>query len=169
MFKNSVIKMDFLSHKQLVRRDILKIITFKDKIWKYGKKSQLNWIRKNLSSNDFHIIYRINNKIIAYANLFVQISSNFQNCVGLGNVSVLPDYRSLGIGSIFLKLIQLQLRINNREAILLCRRELIGFYLKNGFIFVDSTNISPNFSLKSDVFIMSNFPISKKMVLSREF
>ncbi len=157
-----------LQNKTLSRKDLFKIVYFKNSIWKYGIKSQLKWIKLNMSKDDVHILFEKNNKIIAYANLFYSISNN-DNFIGIGNVSVHKEFRKLGIGSLIINLIISYLNFNKLNAILFCKKGLVNFYLKNGFKLLNNFDLLIDFDLKQKVYILANFTPDTKIQLLKNF
>ena len=51
---------------KLSKKQIKKICELKDKQWKFGIKSQINWYKKNIKNNDIHNLFFINSKLIGY-------------------------------------------------------------------------------------------------------
>ena len=55
--------------KELSNDDIQKICKLKDSQWKFGKKSQLIWFKKNVKSFDIHNCFYIKKYLIGYTSL----------------------------------------------------------------------------------------------------
>ena len=52
--------------RRLSIKEIKSICKLKDSKWKFGVRSQINWFKKNIKSNDIHNLFFINSKLIGY-------------------------------------------------------------------------------------------------------
>ena len=52
--------------KKLKKNEIDKICELKNQHWKFGKKNQINWFKKNIFTDDIHNFILFKSKIIAY-------------------------------------------------------------------------------------------------------
>ena len=52
--------------KKLTKGEIKLICKLKDKQWKFGIKSQINWFKKNIKPNDIHNLFYIRSKLAGY-------------------------------------------------------------------------------------------------------
>ena len=55
-----------ISSIKLKKKQIKEICLLKDKEWKFGIKSQLNWFNKNIK-NDIHNLFYFNAKLVGYS------------------------------------------------------------------------------------------------------
>ena len=55
-------------NSQLTNENLKKILKFKNKVWKFGLKTQMQWFLKNVKKNDVHVIgfLKENKKICSY-------------------------------------------------------------------------------------------------------
>ena len=61
-----MIHLNSLSLRQLKKKNILSICKLKNDYWKYGLRSNLNWFKKNIKTNDIHNLLFIDKKLIGY-------------------------------------------------------------------------------------------------------
>jgi predicted GNAT family N-acyltransferase len=162
-------RINFLAHKDITKKDLISILRFKDNIWSYGIESQISWIKKNIRNSDIHVYISKKKEIVAYANLIDGVSMNLNNLVGIGNISVLEKFRGNGYGSILIKIILFYLKTQKKDAILICKKNLISFYKKNGFKVIKPLNLHLNFPVSDDNYFMANFISPQKVELYKTF
>ena len=51
---------------KLTNNEIKQICLLKDKQWKFGIKSQLEWFKNNIKKFDFHNLFYIKSKLVGY-------------------------------------------------------------------------------------------------------
>ena len=64
--KNILISFQSISSGKLKKKQINEICLLKDKEWKFGIKSQINWFNKNIKRDDIHNLLYANTKLIGY-------------------------------------------------------------------------------------------------------
>jgi predicted N-acetyltransferase YhbS len=127
------INLEFYTNANITDQQMVQICLFKNKIWEYNLESQKNWLKNNLLTDDIHFILKIGNKIIAYMNLSEVIINEINiEAIGIGNVSVLKEFRDQGIGSQLMSLAYSEI-IRDKPTILLCNQNLIAFYKSLGW------------------------------------
>lgn len=126
-------EVQFCETQELSERDFRSIIAIKQQHWDYSIDSQIKWFRKNIFDNDFHIIIKQGERIIAYLNLVnvnVFIDEKEYLALGVGNVCVDKEYKGLGWGLILIRIVNSLIKRQKRFGLLLCKDNLIGFYSK---------------------------------------
>ena len=63
------LKVKFQKNRYTKKKNLEEIINLKNKEWKFGRKSQINWIKKNLKEKDVHVTLKYKNKLIGYTML----------------------------------------------------------------------------------------------------
>lgn len=64
--KNISISFKSIVSAKLKKKQINEICLLKDKEWKFGIKSQINWFDRNIKRDDVHNLLYIDNKLIGY-------------------------------------------------------------------------------------------------------
>ncbi len=115
-----------------------KICRFKMKFWKYSLKSQKKFFKDNHNDEDLHFILMDKKKIIAYNALKKKFFYQAKNKKNLKKSFLLFDsflvdknFRSQNIGSVHLKKNNVFIKKAKKTAFLLCKKNLINFYLRN--------------------------------------
>ena len=60
------INIKFIKTKDLTDGSIDDILNLKKKVWKYSKKEQFIWFKKNINKNDYHVMLYIENNLAGY-------------------------------------------------------------------------------------------------------
>lgn len=119
----------FIKHTDISTETLFEIVSIKSKQWNYTNEQHLKWIIDNIQPNDIHVLMSIENKNLAYMNL-VQIEVVINNIklpfLGIGNVCAIE--KGKGYGRNLMNGVNEFLEINNFNAILLCKDELVNFY-----------------------------------------
>jgi len=63
------LKVKFQKNRYTKKKNLEEIINLKSKEWKFGRKSQINWIKRNLKEKDIHVTLKYKNKLIGYTML----------------------------------------------------------------------------------------------------
>ena len=127
----------FVKHND-VREELSIIANIKDQHWTHGILSQIDWIHKNIDSEDIHLMGFDNDssELVAYMaimNVEAIISNLSFSFLGFSNVCVDKRFTKEGIGSRLVTQANKYIIENNKTGILLCRDSLVGFYEKNGW------------------------------------
>ena len=130
-------KVSFIPHSEIDDKTLHEIVLLKMQHWQYPVDAQMRWIKENLSAEDTHVcIQAPDNQIVAYLNLVgVHVSGDQQewDMQGIGNVCVDKAYLGKGLGRIIMEEVNKFLVDTSNVGLLLCRKELEGFYLKSGW------------------------------------
>ena len=121
-------------HGQLSPRQYVDIANLKDQHWPHGVSSQINWIQKNFEENDIHIILYRKGQAVAYASLnriTCTVDGKEEKLLGLGGVCVDKNSQKQGLGQKILE--QVNRTIAPETGLLLCHKELTGFYGRCGW------------------------------------
>lgn len=125
-------KVNLIKHKNLKQEDLLKICAIKSLNWPYPITEQLSWIKNNIEENDYHLMIKQNEEVIAYANLVNVTATTINGCdivfKGVGNVCT--SEKGKGYGNIIMTGVNNVLATKNWPGILLCKHNLLGYYEK---------------------------------------
>lgn len=136
------------SHSDLSKDKLLEIIDIKSVRWNYSAEQHLDWIHKNIQSNDKHILLYLENQLIAYTNLVnVSVDINTEKKIpfkGIGNVCTLASGK--GYGNLLMEVVNEILIQNNWKGILFCKDHLVEYYEKFSWKVVEKNNIKSNFN-----------------------
>ena len=130
---------------KLSKKQIKKICELKDTQWKFGIKSQFYWYKKNIRNNDIHNLFFINSKLIGYTLLRKRTCymKNMKSIKYLLFDALIVDKRFRGK-----KLSNLIMDFNNNIikqsgffSFLICKKKLITFYKKFGWIKLKNKDI----------------------------
>ena len=130
---------------KLTRDEILEIINLKNSHWNYGFLSQLNWFKNktNVFKSDLHFFIKNNKKLIAYVQLGKRncfINKKKSKYILFRTLIVLKKERSKYVSTIIMKKVLRFVKSQNLACFLLCKKTLISFYKKNGFIKLNKKN-----------------------------
>lgn len=130
----------FIKHKDITSRDLEIIAFLKDQHWIHGLDSQIDWIKANMKDDDYHLLgidsTNSYNKLSAYlalCDLKIIIDDVYKSAIGLGCVCVDKSLEHKGFGKILLEEASQFIRKSNKNGVLLCKKNLIGFYEKCGW------------------------------------
>lgn len=135
-----------IRHSEINPEQLNEIIRLKQIAWPYRVEQQLDWITKNLSSEDLHLILDQDGKPVAYLNLVqVQMEINGTNNRGYGIGNVCSALKGKGYGQALMKQVNLFLRKEGKTGLLFCRDSLIGFYSLCDWNLLDKAILQLNF------------------------
>lgn len=164
--------MEIIEDKDLTPHKLNQIVSLKMQHWKYSREKHINWIKNNISGNDYHLLLFNNSEsLIAYLNLVnvtVNCDSDSKEYMGIGNVCVDKLYGDKGYGLLMMNLATFMVKQLNQPGILLCKEDLNPFYQKAGWhLFSGNSFISNKSNLNSvfttneitmgEIFINKNF------------
>lgn len=141
-FKISNVKFEFCKHSDLSSDYVKKIIELKSIHWNYTFEQQISWMKNNLMKDDIHVLMLDNEELVGYMNLvnvIVNINCGNRNFLGIGNVCSRNKFS--GLGSKLLIGANEYLTQNDKNGILLCKDNLVGFYEKFEWQLIDKKNI----------------------------
>lgn len=118
---------------ELGDNEVNSVISLKQQYWAYDTVKQIIWFRANLLPDDLHLMVTMEGTLIAYlnaVNVDVTVDQSLHRMLGIGNVCVDRKHAHTGLGGILMACINAHIRQTQCCGILLCRRQLIGFYDK---------------------------------------
>jgi predicted GNAT family N-acyltransferase len=134
---------DFIRHRDISSALLNEIIALKQQHWPYTTDSHREWIDKNISGDDVHLV--ISNKtLLAYLNI-IQVSANIMQSPnidfsGIGNVCVNTQVLGQHYALLLIKAAEwfndrkmdncVGVGNDKKNMILLCSNKLIPFYEK---------------------------------------
>lgn len=133
---------DLIQHSSASGELINSIIKLKQQHWPYDKDSQYRWIRNNIKSDDYHLIIKTDDGLMAYmdiVNVKIRQRNNVIDAYGIGNVCVDKKNEHRGLGLILMSHCNDFIEQRNSLGVLLCKPELIAFYQKSGWEVIDFT------------------------------
>jgi len=127
-------------HRDLTRQQYEAIAALKDQHWPHGTDSQISWIRENFDQEDVHIILYQGKQAAAYASLnriTCTVNGKQERLLGLGGVCVDKACQKQGLGKKLVERAKGYIAGESLPGLLLCHRELTGFYSRCGWESVD--------------------------------
>ena len=131
------LRIDIQKHSDLSQNRLEEIAFLKDQHWPHGIPSQKNWIAENFEENDIHMILYREDTPVAYASLnqiVCQIDSKSEEVMGLGGVCVDRSCQKQGLGRKIVEGANRYIAQQGKTGLLLCHKELIGFYSQLGWV-----------------------------------
>lgn len=140
--------LNFIKTKDLSPDQLSAIAQLKDQHWKYGIESQKEWIRKNILSDDTHLMLNSIEggvkRLRAYLHLAaveVQTDGVLSEMIGIGNVCVDAEVEHKGFGRLLMDTAEIYITSLNKTGILLCKPKVEGFYQSCGWKIVNGGNV----------------------------
>ena len=131
-------KVSFYTHRKVDSSVLKAIVELKMQHWPHPSEAQFRWMNENINSEDVHVcVFDLFYQLIAYLNLVeVRVTGEQEewNMIGIGNVCVDKLHLGKGLGLEIMQSVNAYLKENSRTGLLLCRKELEGFYLKAGWL-----------------------------------
>ena len=122
------------THRELTRPQLEAIAALKDQHWPHGIPSQISWILANFEVDDVHIILYNEERALAYASLNAIVCTVDGREIplwGLGGVCVDRKSQKQGLGKMLVD--RAVAWLDTAPGLLLCHRELTGFYGRCGW------------------------------------
>lgn len=136
-------RVEVVPHKKLSELALTNICNVKSAFGNYGTESQIQWIRENIDKEDLHFIVSKDERIVAYANIInttLEIDAKNISVLGVGNVCV--SHKSMGLGRYLMNQINLYIKNQDMIGFLLCKENLVSFYVKCGWFEKEVENVS---------------------------
>ena len=127
--------------KNLKSTEIKKILYLKNTFWKFNYKSQLKYFKENIYNNDIHNMVYMNKKLIGYT-LLRKRKFKQNKYLLFDTLIVHKNYRNKQIGSQLMKLNMKIIKKNNLKTILICKKNLVNFYISFNWKF--NNNVKNN-------------------------
>jgi len=127
---------------KLRKKDILEIATLKNSHWNFGISSQLSWFKNNnnVFKNDFHLFLKKNGKIIGYVQLGKRkyiLNSKENSYYLFRTLIVFKKERNEKIAKKIMYEVSNFIKQKKLPSFLLCKKNLIKFYEKYGWIILN--------------------------------
>jgi predicted N-acetyltransferase YhbS len=124
---------------KLKKKDILDIAKLKNSHWNFGISSQLSWFKNknNVFKNDFHLFLKKDEKIIGYVQLGKRkyiLNSKENNYYLFRTLIVLKKERNKKVAKKIMHEVSNFIKKKRLPGFLLCKKDLIKFYEKYGWI-----------------------------------
>ena len=127
---------------KLKKKDVLDIAELKNSHWNFGISSQLSWFNnnKNVFKNDFHLFIKKTEKIISYVQLGKRkyiLNSKEKNYFLFRTLIVLKEEINEKLAKKIMQEVSKFIKKKKLPSFLLCKKNLIKFYEKYGWIKLD--------------------------------
>ena len=152
------IEINYIRHIDLKIKDKNEINILKSQHWNYSLEEHDLWMNSNIKDSDYHILIKSNQMIIGYMNVvnrILMIDNKNIEALGIGNVCVDKNYIGKKIGLLLMDACNIFLKYNSKIGILLCKDNLIKFYLKSGWNLYDG-NLLIEDSIPSEINLFIN-------------
>ena len=144
---------------------IKSICMLKNKQWKFGIKSQLEWFKKNIKKNDIHNLFYIKSKLIGYTLLrkrACRIDGTQKKIKYLLFDTIILDksFRNKKLSNVMMIFNNLVIKKSKYFSFLICKKKLINFYKKNQWNVLNKNKIQiidAKFSVTGMVFNKKNY------------
>lgn len=148
-------EIEIIKHRDLLFKDLLRIIRLKTTAWPYPLGSQVEWIANNISDNDEHVFLRDKNIDVAYLNLVkTSFIANNVEYVAFGIGNVCASVKGKGYGRELMEQVSNYLFNHHYCGLLFCRQMLVPFYQRCGWHLIEP-DICLIPSLSEGIFVMS--------------
>lgn len=118
---------------QLKKNEVMQICKLKNSFWKFGLRSNLDWFRNKIKSNDIHNLIFSNFRLIGYTVL--RVNSLFKNKNKIkyfyfDSLIIDKKYRSNKFSSILMHYNNQIILKNKKISFLICQKQMVKFYKK---------------------------------------
>ena len=133
--------------RNLTHNEIKQICLLKDKQWKFGIKSQLNWFKKNVRKFDLHNLFYIKSKLVGYTLLrkrsyrINNLKKNIHYFL-LDSFVIDKKYRCMKVSDLLVCFNNTVIKQSGFLSFLICKNELVSFYKKNNWFKLNKKNFS---------------------------
>ena len=166
--KNILISFHSISSIKLKKKQIKEICLLKDKEWKFGIKSQMNWFDRNIKRDDIHNLLYINTKLIGYTLLrkrFCKFNNIAKKKTYLLFDTLILDkkFRKNNYSTLLMNFNNKIIQKKGLFSFLICKKKLVNFYKKNGWKILSKNRIKiADYKFSSFGMIFNNNKIYKK-------
>jgi predicted GNAT family N-acyltransferase len=169
-----MIKFKIISKKnsQLKFSDKIKISSLKDEVWRYGVKSQLTWIEKNIKPQDFHILMTLDKELIGYTLLRTrrfEKNKIIKKYFLLDTIIIKNNYKKKKLSIKLMNFNNRFIRSKKILAFLVCDSNLVKFYKKFNWIKLKKNEFKFNNKKKNNNAFIYNYnkkKIEKKLLFN---
>jgi len=130
---------------QLSGKEIKNICLLKNTHWKYGAKSQLDWLKKNIKKNDIHNLLFIKSKFVGYTLLKKRtcfLNKTKTTYLYFDTLILNKKYKKKKLSNLIMYFNNEIIIQNNKLSFLICLKEMINFYKKFNWKIIKNENIS---------------------------
>lgn len=124
----------YIVHGNLQETELMAICRVKSLAFPYDVKSQEQWIRKNITRDDIHLLYKPQRTILAYLDMIrinLELDGRLMEGYGIGNVC--SRQKGQGYGLKIMNEVNRLLTEEVKPGMLFCRKSLVAFYQKSGW------------------------------------
>ena len=144
--------------KKISKQELKEICLLKDQHWKYGLKSQMNWISKNVKKNDICNILRFKKKIIGLT--LLRKRTYFANKKKLkyflfDTLIIDKNYRGKNFSELLMILNTHVILKSNLISLLFCNNNLLKFYIKFGWLKIKNDFSTKDYNFKTNAHIFN--------------
>jgi len=135
-----------IRHTEISNKELDEIIKIKSFAWPYPYEKQLEWINRNITNLDLHMLLLKNNEPVAYLDLIdikLKVDTKIANAYGVGNVCAIE--KGKGYGNELMEQTNKYIAGKQRIGLLFCKKELVSFYNKHGWILMDKSHLALGF------------------------
>ena len=163
--ENNKFSLKSIVSDKLTNKEIKEICLLKDKQWKFGIKSQLKWFKTNIKKYDLHNLFYIKSKLVGYTLLRKRTceikNSNKKTKYLLFDTLVIDKkYGGMKLSNLLMSFNNIIIKQSDFFSFLICNKELVSFYKKNGWVKLNKKNINVVdhlFSTYGMIFNKANF------------
>lgn len=168
--KNNTFCLKSIVSNKLTNNEINQICLLKDKQWKYGIKSQLEWFKNNVKKFDLHNLFYIKSKLAGYTLLrkrTYKIKNLKKNLyyILLDSLVIDKKHRNMKLSNLLMSFNNTIIKLSGFSSFLICSDELVSFYKKNNWIKLNNKDFTVmNFSFSSNGMIYNKKKSKKKII-----
>jgi len=131
-------ELEIIKNDDILFRDLLRAVAVKNVAWPHSVESQLKWIIDNMQPEDLHVFLRENDVDLAYMTLspvIATVNGVDTSFMGIGCVCAVKH--GVGLGKQLMVSVNKWLSDNNHKGLLFCKKELVQFYKKYGWVLIE--------------------------------
>lgn len=131
-------ELEIIKHDDILFRDLLRAVAVKNVAWPHLVESQVKWIINNMQPDDLHVFLKENGEDKAYLTLSpVTATVNGVDTPFMGIGCVCSAKHGVGLGKQLMESVNKWLSDNNHKGLLFCKKELVQFYKKYGWVLIE--------------------------------
>ena len=145
--KNNYFILKSIVSNKLTNKEIKEICLLKDHQWKFGIKLQAKWFKNNIKSHDIHNLLYIKSKLIGYT-LLCRRTCKIKNLkkktkyLLFDTLVIDRKYRSMKLSNLLMSFNNTKIKQLGFFSFLICKKELVHFYKKYGWVKLSKKNIN---------------------------
>ena len=165
-----MIHLNSLSLRQLKKKNILSICKLKNDYWKYGLRSNLNWFKKNIKTNDIHNLLFIDKKLIGYTLLrkrkaIIKNKKKIKkiNFLYFDTLIIKKNFRKKKYSKLLMDINSKKIIKKKLHSFLICSKKLTNYYKRFGWKILDKKKfqLMDHKSLKIGMTFNKKFKLKK--------